>query len=77
MINPSTLALEFALPVGGYKGRAGTGLPISISYSSKIWQMYSPPGGSWEHQTWGIVNDVKPMFAQRTAGGWSSSLSVP
>src|SRR5215213_2841908 len=45
-VNPSTLAVELAIPIGGYSGRNGTGLPIVFNYSSKVWQMYSAPMSS-------------------------------
>jgi len=35
-VNPSTLALEIEIPLGGYAGRAGLNVPIAISYSSKV-----------------------------------------
>src|SRR6266511_2657210 len=31
-VNPSTLALEIEIPLGGYAGRAGLNVPIAISY---------------------------------------------
>src|SRR5688572_9211958 len=39
-VNPSTLAIEFDLPLGSYPGR-GINVPISLSYSSKVWRMDS------------------------------------
>lgn len=38
-INPSTLAMEFSIPLAAYPGRGGNAIPISYSYSSKVWQM--------------------------------------
>src|SRR4051812_37941364 len=37
-VNPSTLAMEFSLPLGNYPGRAGNSVPVSLSYSSKSWE---------------------------------------
>ncbi len=36
-INPSTLAMEFSLPLASYPGRAGNSIPVSYTYSSKVW----------------------------------------
>jgi RHS repeat-associated protein len=36
-IDPSTLALNFQLPLKVYRGRAGLDLPITLYYSSKVW----------------------------------------
>lgn len=68
-INPSTLALDFSIPISGYAGRGGSGMPVSFSYSSKVWQIFSLPDSSWEHPAWGFVNDVKPLYAERSAAG--------
>lgn len=73
-VNPSTLAMELSIPLGGYAGRAGNGLPITVSYSSKVWDMENV--GSWPNNFDVTVNDIRPMFAKRTAAGWSSSLAA-
>src|ERR1700754_2672726 len=45
-VNPSTLALEFHLPIAAYPGRAGVNVPVTVSYSSSVWriayQFYNP-----------------------------------
>ncbi|MGB7202045.1 MAG: RHS repeat-associated core domain-containing protein [Pyrinomonadaceae bacterium] len=76
-VNPSTLAMELSIPVGGYQGRAGTGVPIVFNYSSKVWQIYAPPGSSWQEQYGTIITDTKPLYARRSAAGWTSNLGVP
>jgi len=38
-VNPSTLAMEFSLPLGNYPGRGGNTMPVVFSYSSKVWNM--------------------------------------
>lgn len=73
-INPSTRAMELAIPIGGYQGRAGNGLPIVFNYSSKVWQIHAM--GSWEGYL-GIRTDSRPMYAKRTAAGWTSNLGSP
>ncbi|MEQ1606466.1 MAG: RHS repeat-associated core domain-containing protein [Pyrinomonadaceae bacterium] len=75
-INPSTLAMELSIPLGGYAGRAGNGLPINLSYSSKVWEMESLPI-QWQSPLGFTMNDVVAKYAKRSAGGWSSSLATP
>jgi YD repeat-containing protein len=65
---------ELSIPIGGYQGRGGTGLPIQFDYSSKVWQIKATT--SWESQ-YGAKTDTKPMYAKRTAAGWTSNLGVP
>jgi hypothetical protein len=78
-INPSTLAMEFSLPMMSYPGRNGNAVPVQINYSSKIWRMrnyinyfYTTPGGYRQY-----VTQLSPEYAERTAAGWSSSLGFP
>jgi len=73
-VNPSTLAMELSIPIGGYAGRAGNGLPVMFDYSSKVWQVnYLYSWESWN----GVKSDTKPMYGKRTAAGWTSNLGVP
>ncbi len=77
-VNPSTLAMEFSLPLMSYPGRNGNSLPVGINYSSKIWRMESKmqwwyPLG---YQT-RYVTDIHTRFAEHSAAGWTSSLIPP
>ena len=74
-VNPSTLAMELSLPLGGYPGRAGNGIPISLSYSSKAWEFKNL--AVWESDIGQTINGIQPQFAKRSAGGWTSSLGTP
>src|SRR5215217_6262363 len=38
-VDPATLALQLQIPLAGYPGRGGAGLPITLSYSSKLWRV--------------------------------------
>lgn len=72
-INPSTLAMEMAIPLGSYPGRAGNDLTNTLQYSSKVWNLREygaivNPSGSE-----GI--SVVPHYSRRSAAGWTSSLS--
>ena len=75
-VNPSSLAMELDLPLGGYRGRAGNGLPLSISYSSKVWGAHNH-STQWQTVLGFTVNDIRPEFAKRTAAGWTSTVGTP
>src|SRR3712207_1262259 len=38
-VNPSTLALEFQVTLGGYPGRGGLSVTVTLNYSSKVWRV--------------------------------------
>jgi RHS repeat-associated protein len=79
-VNPSTLAMEMSVPLMNYPGRNGNSLPIGFSYSSKLWRMksmatyfYTTPIGNYRQ----YVTQLRPMFAERSAAGWTSSVAFP
>jgi RHS repeat-associated protein len=75
-VNPSTLGMEFDLPLGSYPGR-GINVPISLSYSSKVWRTdysHSVPGGVISGGC-RAINTAK--YAENSASGWTTSLAVP
>lgn len=78
-VNPSTLAMEFSLPLMSYPGRGGNSVPVNLSYSSKLWEMkaaqtwwYPFPSNSRKY-----VTDTYARYAEQSAAGWSSSLIPP
>ena len=75
-VDPSTLGMGLQVPLGGMPGRAGTGLPVGLSYSSKVWRIaytysHSTIGGYGQH-TWN-----RARYAEHSAAGWTTSLAVP
>ncbi|QQS40023.1 MAG: RHS repeat-associated core domain-containing protein [Acidobacteriota bacterium] len=77
-VNPSTLAMEFSLPLMTYPGRGGNSLPVGMSYSSKVWRMDTRmQWWYWQLSTPRYVNDLSPLFGERTAAGWTSQLQPP
>jgi RHS repeat-associated protein len=81
-INPATLGLEFQLPIAGYPGRAGLNVPITISYSSKVWRIkyqgYNPGGFSSSGQPLGNgYTIVSAEYGEYSHAGWTSSIGVP
>jgi RHS repeat-associated protein len=74
-VNPSTLGMEFDLPLGSYPGR-GFNLPLGLSYSSKVWRFEdrsSDPGGNGNP----VRNWVFGGYSEDAAAGWTSSLAQP
>ena len=81
-VNPSTLAMEFSLPLGNYSGRNGQSTPFAFSYSSKVWnlQFYQvraervdhPAGMPWYNKILYYNTEVIASFS----GGISSG-SLP
>lgn len=73
-VNPSTLGMEFDLPLGSYPGR-GISMPLGINYSSKQWRFE-------ESETIHTPNNPKNVhalakYSDNAAAGWTSSLSQP
>lgn len=72
-VDPSTLGMSFNLPMGGYGGR-GVTLPISLTYSSKVWRMdhyLGQPGPSY------YLNQIEAKYAEKSVAGWTSSTGAP
>ena len=40
-VDPVTHALQFQISLGQYPGRAGANLPITLNYSSRLWNVKS------------------------------------
>ena len=84
-INPSTLAMEFSIPLANYPGRAGNAIPVTLSYSSKVWhrKSYSPITRERYTQSdlppWDIVTTYNSIahFGRRSVSGWTSSMQSP
>jgi RHS repeat-associated protein len=73
-VNPSTLGMEFDLPLGSYSGR-GINVPIGLSYSSKVWRMdfqQSFPRAGLGSQGCIALNQAK--YAENSASGWTTSM---
>lgn len=75
-VNASTLAMEFGLSLGGYPGR-GINLPINLSYSSKLWEIKYTSMEASDSILGPCYSKVQPVFAEKSASGWTTSLDVP
>jgi len=74
-VDPSNLGMSLQIPLRAYLGRGEASLPVSLYYSSKVWRIkYTDSinmyGGMYETVT-------QAKYAERSAAGWTSSLSVP
>jgi YD repeat-containing protein len=69
-VNPSTLGMTFSLPLTEYPGR-GTGLPVTVSYLSKVWRM------DLKRSNLILSAGVDAKYAEHSTSGWTSSLGVP
>ena len=81
-VNPSTLGMEIQIPLGNYRGRAGLNLPVTLSYSSKLWRFeynFFNPG---HYSSSGVpIGDgytgVVARYAEHSMSGWTTSLGFP
>ncbi|MDQ3748275.1 MAG: hypothetical protein M3367_04540 [Acidobacteriota bacterium] len=71
-VNPSSFGLEMDIPLGAYPGR-GINVPVSISYSSKVWRMDFQ---SSEPVTPGCTSVWDPKYSEDSASGWTSSMGA-
>jgi YD repeat-containing protein len=80
-IDPSTHALQIQIPMGSYPGRAGMNLPVTLSYSSKVWRInYEGYNPGQRHPDGTIDNPytlVNAQYGEHSASGWTSSLGFP
>lgn len=75
-VNPTTLAMEIDIPLGSYPGR-GINVPISLSYSSKLWRMDTVEMLSTSLGGAGCKTYSYPIYGEDTKSGWTTSLDVP
>jgi RHS repeat-associated protein len=74
-VDPATRALSITIPLGAYPGRAGMHLPVSISYTSKVWGVEFD--GDAEDQNHRPIWMYVAKYSEGLAAGWSSSLDRP
>ncbi len=79
-VNPTNLGLEFQLSLGQYRGRAGHDVPVTLSYSSKLWNMEfqgyvvgAPP----PHQTFEPYTIITAEYGRHTVRGWTTPVDFP
>lgn len=71
-VNPSTHGLELRIPLAEYPGRAGTGIPVALNYSSKVWRMKY----ATYYQTHGITG-YAAIYGENSQAGWTFSAGFP
>ncbi|MBK7705110.1 MAG: RHS repeat protein [Acidobacteria bacterium] len=75
-VNPSTLGMEFEIPLGSYPGR-GIDVPVSVSYSSKIWRLDYNASQPAVNNPDTCIAINRARFAENSASGWTTSMAVP
>jgi len=75
-IDPSTLGMGITIPLGSYPGRGGADMPLSLTYSSKVWR--TDFLRTWVSQGSNIpFNELTAKYAENSVSGWTSSLDTP
>ncbi len=73
-VDPSTLGMSFSIPLGGYPGRGGNHVPVTLNYNSKLWRIDFDSTMPWlnQNRTW-----TRAKYAETSTSGWTSSLEIP
>ena len=70
-VDLSTGAMQLQIPLGQYPGRGEATLPVTLNYSSKVWNIKFlstlPCNGE-------PVTTYRPEFSKSSASGWTSTL---
>jgi RHS repeat-associated protein len=74
-VDPSTLGMSMTIPLGSYAGRGGLGVPVSLTYSSKLWRIGFQ--NTWESTSGTTYTWTDARYAETSASGWTSSLDIP
>ena len=78
-VNPSTRGMEIQIPLGHYPGRNGLDVPVTLSYSSKLWgvefQGYNT-GAPPPHQP-PPFTIVTADYAKHSVRGWTTTIGMP
>src|SRR5882724_7764699 len=73
-VDPATQAMQLQVSLGSYPGRNGLSVPITVSYSSKVWQIQyqatlTRPYGEFD-------STYQPTYGDGSASGWTSNLDA-
>jgi hypothetical protein len=69
-VDPSSLALNIRIPLGGYEGRAGMGLPVELHYNSKLWRVQTDANTKPEFPSFLHYAN----YSENSRAGWTSTL---
>jgi len=78
-VNPSTRGVEFEIPLGHYRGRGGFDVPITLSYSSKVWGIEFQgfnSGAPPPHQPQAYTI-VVARYGDHSVAGWTTTVGFP
>jgi YD repeat-containing protein len=77
MVDPLSLSLQLSINLGSYPGRDGLALPITMSYSSRLWGIHHVTtdkcGG---FPPWTYYQRYRPEYGRGSMAGWTSPLGM-
>ncbi len=62
------------VPLGGYPGRGAASLPVTLSYSSRVWRIGNL---ATVNDTSNYTTIAEAIYAEYSTAGWKSSLDLP
>src|SRR6266404_3046571 len=69
-VDESTGAMQLQIPLGAYRGRGEASLPITLSYSSKVWNIKYLSTAQCSGEP---VSAYNAEYARSSASGWTST----
>jgi RHS repeat-associated protein len=76
-VDPTTLGLGFQLTITNYPGRAGMSLPVTLSYSSKLWRMNARDTYNSFPYSSIPKTRTEAKYAEYSASGWTTNFDLP
>src|SRR5882672_3081149 len=70
-VDESTGAMQLQIPLGAYRGRGEASLPITLSYSSKVWNIKYLSTAQCSGEP---VSAYNAEYAHSSASGWTSTV---
>jgi len=70
-VDESTGAMQLQIPLGAYRGRGEASLPITLSYSSKVWNIKYLSTAQCSGEP---VSAYNAEYARSSASGWTSTV---
>jgi hypothetical protein len=76
-VDPVSKSLQLSINLGSYPGRDGLALPITMSYSSRLWGIHHVTtdkcGG---FPPWTYYHRYRPEYSRGSMAGWTSPLGM-
>jgi hypothetical protein len=76
-VDPLSLSLQFSINLGSYPGRDGLALPITMSYSSRLWGIrHVTTDKCGGFPPWTYYQRYRPEYGRGSMAGWTSPLGM-